>query len=63
MCAVDESMCLIDLAPKLRPMPALKSCTARRGATIALLFNPLQLAGQPDEVSLQRSQHLPRLRC
>ncbi len=48
MYAVDEAVCLVNLAPKLRPLPALKSCTARRGATIALLFNPLQLAGQPD---------------
>jgi hypothetical protein len=48
MDAVDEAMCLEDLTPKLGPLPALKSCTARRGATIALLFNPLQLAGQPD---------------
>jgi hypothetical protein len=52
MDAVDESVRLIDLAPQLRPLPALKSCTARRGATTALLFNPLQLAGHPDEVSL-----------
>jgi hypothetical protein len=48
MDAVDESVRLVDLAPKRCPLPALKSCTARRGATIALLFNPLQLAGQPD---------------
>jgi hypothetical protein len=48
MYAVHKSVCLIDLAPKLRPLPALQSCTARRGATIALLFNPFQLAGQPD---------------
>jgi hypothetical protein len=48
MDAVDESVCLIDIAPKLRPLPAMKSCTACRGATIALLFDPLQLAGQPD---------------
>lgn len=40
MYAVDESVCLIDIAPKLRPLPALNRCTARRGATIALLFNP-----------------------
>ena len=52
MYAVDESVCFVDVAPKFRPLPALKRCTARRGATIALLFNPLQLAGQPDEVSL-----------
>jgi hypothetical protein len=48
MYAVDEAVRLIDIAPKLRPLPALKSRTARRGATIALLFNPLQHAGQPD---------------
>jgi hypothetical protein len=48
MYAVDESVCLVDLATKLRPLPALTRCTACRGATIALLFNPLQLAGQPD---------------
>lgn len=48
MDAVDESVCLIDVAPKLRPLPAMKGCTARRGAAIALLFNPLELAGQTD---------------
>jgi hypothetical protein len=48
MYAVDGSVCLAHLASKLRPLPALKSCTARRGATIAPVFNPLQLAGQPD---------------
>jgi hypothetical protein len=52
MYAVDESMCLVDVAPKLRPLLALKSCPACRGATIALLFDPLQLAGQPGYVSL-----------
>jgi hypothetical protein len=45
MDAVDESVRLVELPPKLGTLPAMKRCAARRDATIALGFDPLQVAG------------------
>jgi hypothetical protein len=52
MDAVDESVCLVELPPKLGTLPAMNRRAARGDATITLGFYPLQLAGYLDEVFL-----------
>jgi hypothetical protein len=62
MDAVDESVRLVELAPQLGALSAMKRCASRRDAPIILGFYPLQLAGYLNEVFLQRPQHLASLR-